>query len=192
MAVGITLDDYRAQVKEVARPNRFFLSIPGKPKGINPFNFSEEMQYHVKSAALPGRTLGDITNLYWQGMNNKIAGDPTFDDMPIIFINNVNFNLKLLMEQWMSGIVDPITNTRLSHDDYKGIIRLDQLGKGAGNIIATYFLHGCYPKSLEPVELNQETIDQIEEFTVTFSLDYWSSSDTPGAGQGNVLRGDIA
>lgn len=190
MAPGITLDDFRAQVKEVARPNRFFLSIPTPPFGVVGFNFTEAMQYHVRTASLPGRTLGELNNLYWQGMNFKMAGDPTYDDVTISFINNVDFNLKELMERWLDGIANSINNERLSHNDYKGVLRLDQLGKGK-NIIASYFLHGCYPKSIEPVELSQETIDAIEEFSVMFSLDYWSNSVTAGDGDGTVLKGVI-
>lgn len=187
----ITLQGFRSNVKEVARPNRFLLSIPSPPAGVAGFNFDEEMQYHVRSASLPGRTLGDITNLFWQGMNFKIAGDPTFDDITITFLNNVNFNLKELFEKWVDSIANSVSNIRTSHDDYKAIIRLDHLGK-QNNIIASYFTHGVYPKSLEPVELNQETIDTVEEFSVALSIDYWSNTDSPGEGEGTLLKGAVA
>ena len=191
MAIGIKLDDFRANVKELARPNRFLLSIPSPPIGIAGFNFDESMQYHVRSSSQPGRTLGDVTNLYWQGMNYKIAGDPTYDDINIIFLNNVNYNVKELFERWMDGIANSVNNVRLSHNDYKAILKIDQLGKQQ-NVIATYYIHGAWPKSLEPIEMAQETVDAVEEFTITFSIDSWSNNLSPGDGVGTVLKGTTA
>lgn len=180
---GLRIQDFRDNVRDVARPNRFILSIPTPPKGIG--NFNEEYQYHVRSASLPGRTTGDVTNLFWQGMNYKIAGDPTYDDLTFTFLNNENFEVKKFFEMWINNINNTTTNERVSPADYKAVIQIDQLGK-SGTVIGTYYLQGAYPKSLEALELNQETIDAVEEFTVTFSLDYWSSELAPGEGEGIV------
>jgi len=188
MAVGITFTEFRSNVKEVARPNRFLLSFPSAPPGVAGFNFSEEMQYHVRTGALPGRVIGEIANLFWFGLNFKVAGDPSYDDISITFLNSTSFNLKKLMEDWINLIANPITNERASHADYKAVMKMDQLGKGS-NIIGTYYMHGVSPKSIQPVELSQESVDTLEEFTVDFSMDYWSNDSTPDSGEGTVLVG---
>lgn len=185
---GITFNDFRANVRDIARPNRFLLSIPTPPAGVGGFDFSDNMQYHVKSASIPTRSVGDISNLFYFGQNFKLSGDPTYDDYTVIFHNNVNFEVKNLMESWIDLEANPITNIRSVHAEYKGVIKLDQIGRGT-NIIATYFLHGVYPKSLDAVELSHESTDAIEEFTVNFSIDYWSNNLTPGAGEGVGLLG---
>lgn len=183
MPVGLKLQDYRDHVREIARPNRFLLSIPTPPPGLG--NFEEGFQYHVRSASLPGRTVGDITNLFWQGKNYKIAGDPTYDDVTFAFLNNENFSLKKFFEQWLDLIVSTTSNERTSPGDYKGVVQIDQLGK-LGTVIGTYYLHGAYPKSMEAVELNAESFDAIEEFTITFSLDEWTNDLASGEGEGIV------
>lgn len=180
---GITFNDFRSNVREVARPNRFLLTIPTPPTGITGFNFDDQMVYHVRSASLPPRALGDITNLLWFGLNTKLAGDPTYDDYAISFLNNVDWKVKNLFEKWVDGIASPVTNERLSHGDYKAVLKLEQIGR-TNEVIATYYIHGAYPKSLDAVELAQETVDAIEDFTVNFSIDYWTSDITPGAGAG--------
>ena len=183
MTVGITLEQFKANVSQVARPNKFLLSIPSPPTGVSGFDFTDEMKYHVKSASLPGRTVGDISTLFWQGQNLKLAGDPTYDDYTVTFLNNVNFGVKNLMEQWLNLIANPITNEREEHGNYKAVIKLDQLDR-SGNIIASYYLHGVYPKSFDAIEVSQETSDSLEEMVVNFSVDYWSDNATPGSGDG--------
>jgi len=181
---GITLEDFRASVQEVARPNRFLLQFLSLPFGLD---FNNDMQYHVRSASLPSRTIGDVSNLFWQGMNYKIAGDPVYDDYTITFLNNIDFGAKALVETWLDGMSASVSNVRTSPLEYKAVIRLDQLGPGnESNIIGTYFLHGAYPKSMDAVELSHETTDAVEEFTSAFSVDYWSSSVAPDQGTGIV------
>lgn len=183
MAVGIRLDDFRGAVRDVARPNRFLMSLQTPPSGI-PILITENQQYLIRATQLPSRTNGEITNVYWQGMQYKFAGDPTFENVSFTFLNNASFDLKRVFELWMNGISNSITNERLKPSDYKGVIEIQQLSSTDSSVIANYRLHGAYPVSLDAVELGQETIDAVEEFVVQMSIDYWSDSITPGEGQG--------
>jgi hypothetical protein len=189
MAVGLPLDDFRGAVKEVARPNRFLMSLVTPPliKGVV---IDENAQYLVRTASLPARAVGEITNVYWQGMNYKLAGDPSYENVAFSFLNNSNFNLKQVFEKWMDGIANTITNERLKPSDYKAIIQIQQLSSKDSTVIGTYNLHGAYPLSLDAVELSQETIDAVEEFTVQISVDYWSNDPKPGEGAGIVNTDD--
>lgn len=177
---GITLDDFRGAVQEIARPNRFMLAIETLPPGLGNVKWDDEMIYHCKSASIPGRTLGEM-QLNWMGNIYKLAGDPTYDEIQLVFINNATFSIRESLELWIDGIANSINNTRTSHLDYKGTLRLDQYGSG-NNVIARYYLHGAFPKSIDAIEMNHETSDSIEEFSVSFSIDYWSGDDTYGAG----------
>lgn len=185
-AVGYRFNDFRGQVKEVARPNRFLLSLHSAPTlgGLNAsIAFDENMRYHVRSASLPPRSLGDITNLLWFGLNYKIVGDPTYDDYTVTFLNNVNWNAKHTIEKWMSGIINPVDNHRSSPNEYKAILKLEQLGP-VNEKLATYYLHGVYPKSIDAVELSQESVDAVEDFSVNFSVDFWNDTDSAITGSG--------
>lgn len=178
---GITLDAFRGAVQELARPNRFMVAIETLPPGLGNVNWDDEMIYHCKAASIPGRTLGEMS-MTWMGNVYKLAGDPTFDDIQLTFINNASFSIRESIELWIDGIANVIKNTRSSHLDYKGTLRLDQFGSG-NNVIARYYLHGVWPKTIDAIEMSHETGDSIEEFSVTFSVDYWSGTDTYGAGE---------
>lgn len=170
---SLTLNDFRANLKDLARPNRFLLKFTSDIPGAG--NFNNAMQYSVKGASIPTRTQGEISNLYWMGANRKIAGDPAYDDYTITFNNNINWKVREAMEQWMDFIGNPMLNERKADGDYKLVIELTQIGRTESEQVK-YFIHGVWPKSIDAIELSQESIDTIEEFAVNFSVDFWAKS----------------
>jgi len=179
---GITIHDFKSNVEDIIRPNRFLLSFENVPTGVP--GFTEDMQYHVKSASIPSRTIGEITTLNWFGHQDKRSGDITYEPYTVIFWNNINLELRTLMEQWVNLIADPITNTRRPASEYRAIIKLEQIGNSSKDPIMTYYLHDAWPKSLDTVELSHETVDQVQEFSVSFTFNYFSSDVDPTVGSG--------
>lgn len=168
----IKLTDFKAAVQDAARPNRFLVTMSGP--------WTDQMSYLVKTASLPNRTIGNI-ELNWQGMKAKIAGDPTFDDISFTFLNDYDWNAKNFIETWMEDIAQMSTNNRTSHASYKADVVMQQLGR-TGEVIATYILVGAYPISMDTIELSQDSTDTAEEFTVSFSYDYFyrGGENNPG------------
>ena len=181
----LTLNAFKNRVRSVARANRFLLSFQAAPTGVSGFNFSDEMQYHVKSASLPNKEIGEIA-LSWFGLERKIGGDPVYGDYEISFINNSDFKIRLMMEQWVDYIASGVDNERKDDLTYKSIIKIDQIGN-EDNVIATYYLHGCYPKSISEIGLATDSKDTPEEFSVTFAMDLWSNSDSAASGN-SILK----
>lgn len=166
--MGIALNDFKAKVADVSRPNRFLLSFTAPSGGVD----AESVTYLVKGAQLPGRTIGDII-LNWQGMQAKIAGDPTFEDFTVTFLHDYEQAARSTIENWMQFIDNQFTNEREVQQNYKVDATVQQLGRKAGEVLATYTLYGFYPKTLDPMDLNMDNVDTAAEFGVTFSVDYW-------------------
>lgn len=182
MAVNYKLQDFRINALDIARPNRFLVSFAG---GNNTeFSLTDSEKYYVRSASLPGKTVGDISNLFWFGQNYKIAGDPTFEDITLKFLNNHGFSIRQKAELWLDNIAKTVENTRGNPEDYKMTMQLDQVNL-ANEIVASYHCYGVYPKNITAIELSHESNDALEEFDVTFSIDYWSNA-TDGGGTGTV------
>ncbi|NCP97704.1 hypothetical protein GW796_05615 [archaeon] len=175
--MSIKLTDFKAAVRDVCRPNRYQLSIGGAgSEGAG--GWTETKTFLCKSAQLPSRTLGQI-ELNWQGMKTKIAGDPTFDDISVTFLADVDFEAKNFFEQWVENISNMASNERSEHQEYKADVTLEQLGR-TGEILASYILIGCYPTSLDAVELSTESNDTPMEFTVNLTYDFFRRSDSSG------------
>jgi len=186
MGIDIKLETFKAQVRDVARPNRFWVTINPIVGGnsFKPEWKEENMAFLAKSAGLPSRTIGDV-ELNWQGMKAKLAGDPTFDDFTMSFLNDYAFNLKAFFEDWVESIATMDTNNRTRHENYKTIIKVQQLGRQATEVLRTYELIGAYPKQMDQIELSMESNDTPEELSITFAFDTFRV--TKGAGSDTAV-----
>jgi len=181
------LSAFKSGIKGLARPNRFLVSFNGSDtSGTKIFNFGgqgnrneENDQFMVRSAQLPGKEIGDVSNLYWFGQNYKIGGDPTYADITLSFFNGVNFGLRQRFEEWHEKIADTVNNSRGAPNDYKVEMVLSQLGLN-NDIIAQYYCHGVFPKNVSTIELTQDSDNEVEKFDVSFNIDNWTNKGSSG------------
>ena len=176
----ISLSKFRANVSDLARPNRFWVSIGDPSNDIKKFGnnnnatlgtWDSKFEFLAKSASLPGRTVGNI-EVNWQGMKYNIAGDPTFTDITLVFLNNYEFDIKQFFEKWIEKIAEMNTNERSEPGSYKSdVISLKQLGRTQNDVLKTYKLIGAYPTDLAAIDLSHDSIDAVEEISVTMKFD---------------------
>ena len=77
----------------------------------------------------------------------------------------------------VNGINNHKANTGLTNPtDYQADLLVEQLDRDE-SVIKTYNFRGCFPVNIA-IELNYETVDTIEEFTVEFAIQYWESNST--------------
>jgi hypothetical protein len=168
---SISLENFKGALEDAARPNRFMVSFSGDaPSKVSLER--EDVTYFVKAIPLPGRTIGQI-DLWWFGRKANVGGDLVFDDVEIRFVNDYNFTARHGLEGWMDLVAtNGASNERGYHLNYKGEVRVEQLGR-VGEVLSTYILEGAYPKSMGNIELSHETINAVEEYSVTFAIDGW-------------------
>lgn len=179
-----TINDFRGKVRDLARPNRFLVTLEGTPSDVA---LPNDYIYFVKGIGTPTKTIGEIGNLFWFGGQYKIGGDPTFDDITLTFLNKDKYDIISAFETWMELIASTETNERGEPDDYKAKLVIKQL-KIDNSGTAQYVCQGVYPKTISPVELSHETNDSVEEFQVTFSIDYWTGEE--GEATSGVVKND--
>lgn len=192
--MAFAINDFTQRLKgDGARPNLFQVTMPGIPLSGAP----DKLQFMAKSAQLPGSTLG-IVPLYYFGREMKFAGNRTFADWTITIINDEDFLIRNSFESWMNSINTHETNIRTSAGGvansagtagipYTLDAQVLQYGKGgpsdASAPIKSYNFVGMFPVDLSPIDLDWGTNDTIEEFTVTFAYQYWTTG-TNGAKTG--------
>ena len=201
-----------------ARPNLFEVDITGWPGGDSMGNFGndekEEFQFLCKAAALPSSNITPI-EIPFRGRTLKVAGDRTFDTWTITIINDENFRLRTKFEQWMNGINKLTDGSGATNPgSYMGNAVVHQLGRGANqgrqsttnsgggdgssgrdNIspLRTYYFSDIFPTEVSEIGLSYDSTDTIEEFTVTFQVQYWiaganSTGGGPADQRNNVTR----
>ena len=174
MAV-LGVDDFKSKLRGGgARPNLFKATInfPGYANGD-----AELTSFLCETAQLPGSTLGQIV-VPFRGRQLKMAGDRTFDVWTVTIINDTDFAIRNPMERWMNGMNAHSANTGLTNPvDYEADLIVEQLDKD-GETVKTYQFRGCFPTNVAAIDVNYETVDTVEEFTVEFQVQYWESDTT--------------
>ena len=149
----------------------------------------------------------------FRGRILKVAGDRTFDTWTVTVINDEDFKLSTSYEQWMNGISKLSDASGPSNpNSYMGNATVNQLGRspegrfgtagtaggdnsGGGPTfepLRTYYFDGIFPTEGSTIDLSYESGDAIEEYTVTFQVQYWiagsnTSSGTPSDQTGTVI-----
>lgn len=179
--MAFNVNDFRSKmILDGARPNLFevYMTIPTGIEGGQ--EAQVEMQFKVKAAQLPGSTIG-VVPVYYFGRELKFPGNRTFSDWTVTIINDEDFKARNALERWMSAINSHKENRRESSFIRSGNYSRDALvvqwGKN-GDEKKTYLFSGMFPVDISPIDLDWGSNDSIEEFSVTFAYQYWSSNTT--------------
>ena len=163
-----------AMALDGARPSHFQVNI------TNPVNGSGDIQipFMCKAAQIPPANITPIVVKYF-GRDIKFAGNRTFDDWNVTMYNDEDFQVRNALEEWSNAINSFQGNLRelgsASASLYKTDAQVTQMSK-TGVPVRTYNFVGLFPTLISPIELSWDSADQIEEYQVTFSYDYWEVS----------------
>ena len=172
-----TISDFKSKLTGGgARPNLFEveLAFPNAAKPDNENEVLEKARFLVKAAALPASTIAQI-DVPFRGRILKIAGDRTFETWTITVINDIDFSIRSAFEKWMNtinkmndgtGIVNPV--------DYQKDATVHQLNRD-GDILRSYKFWDVFPTNISTIDLNYDTTDTVQEFTVEMQVHYWEA-----------------
>lgn len=178
-----------------ARPNLFECEInfPSAVFANAGVDLTDDLRFMITAAQLPGSMVNSI-QVPFRGRVLKISGDRTYDPWSITVINDTSFKLRNAFERW--------NNALNRHDDSTGIINptsyqadiiVRQLSRGTSagislpadsgeiTILKSYKLFGCFPTSVDPIPLSYDSNDTIENFNVTFEVQYMDALEGASA-----------
>ena len=159
-----------------ARPSLFEVTM------TNPINASadDRFRFVCRVAQVPASILTPITTNYF-GRPIKFAGNRTYEDWTVTIINDEDFSVRSTLEEWMNNINATVDNvSQVFNTVYKSQAHF---GK-AGDILRQYDFVGLFPTNIAAIDLDWSNTDALEEYTATFSIDYWttnSGGNAPGA-----------
>ena len=172
-----TISDFKSKLSGGgARPNLFevVLSFPDAAKPANQAEVLEKSRFLVKAAALPASTIASV-DVPFRGRILKVAGDRTFETWTITVINDVDFSIRSAFEKWMNVINRMTDATGLTDPNtyYKDAV-VKQLDRNGG-VLRSYKFWDIFPTNISTIDLNYETTDTIQEFTVEMQVHYWEA-----------------
>ena len=159
-----------------ARANQFKVTLPF-PGYAAVGGETSDLAFLCKASALPGQSIPSIA-IPFRGRELKIAGDRAFDDWTITVINDTDFKLYRAFERWMNGINNMTDNEGIANPaDYQVDGFIDQLDRN-GSTLKSYTYRGLFPTSLASIPLDYSTNNTIEDFSVTFAIQYFETDTT--------------
>lgn len=170
------IDDFKSKLAGGgARPSLFKATV-NFPSYVTSANV-ELTSFLAKQATIPGSIIGSF-DLGFRGRKLKMAGDRVFENLTLTIINDAEFDVRNAFEEWMNGINEHQENTGLVDlNEYSSDVVVEQLRKD-GTVSKKYDFRGCWPLSVAAIDLNYDTADAIEEFTVELAVQYWESDTT--------------
>jgi len=189
-----------------ARPNLFEANInfPNSPNGrlTTPdgttanwlTDAQEDFQFFCKATSMPAATIG-VVDVPFRGRILKVAGDRTFEPWSVTVINDEDFIIRKSFELWAEGINSMVSGVgEVNPGIYMGQGQIRQLSRSADfggretdltagdqKVTHEYFVNDIWPSEISSIDLSYDSSDAIEEFTVTFQVEYITSkgvSDT--------------
>lgn len=162
-----------------ARPNLFKVKFDHNTFG------SGSTEFFCRAASIPGSTIGTVSVPY-AGREVKFAGNRTFPDWTTTFINDEDYSYRSFFEKWIELINGNITNIRLGTGGVNSYhtgssTTVQQFSKDGTTILREYSVVNLFPIDISEITLDWSDNDSIEEFTVTFSSDYWTAVSAPAA-----------
>jgi hypothetical protein len=174
-----TLNEFISTVagEGLMRTSRFavLFSIPNAiPEGQYARDFRKVLLY-CDNINLPGITL-ETTAARTFGEQREMPHNKLFDTINMGFYVDNSMSVKLLFDNWMGAIQDPITRTFNYYRDYTTDITIDVFDV-ADKSRYQVTLFQCYPKALNPIQMDYGNKD-VMKMTVAMNYKYWISSAT--------------
>lgn len=205
MAITKTLSQFKSTLAGGgARPNLFEVSIPSFAAAVDDTDWTTDYQntfkFLCKAAQLPASTVAPI-NVPFRGRILKVAGDRTFAEWTVTIINDEDFVLRTAFEKWsdkMSNLIDATGVTNPT--SYMTNAFVKQLGRGAtvasttneggtSSVLRTYKFYDIWPSEVSAIELSYDNTDTVEEFTVTFQVQYFTIGESDDTADGDETEG---
>ena len=177
MASGFNISTFKTRglTQGGARPTLFEVYMT-PPAGVGADQDSaDKFRFTCRGASLPAASIQSIDVGYF-GRKIKVQGDRTFTDWTVTIMNDEDFLVRSMFEKWSNALNRMESNIRdpnfVEENDYKVDMDIIQYGKD-GTVIRQYVIIGAFPTEVSDIQLDWDTTNQIETFTVRFAYDYW-------------------
>jgi hypothetical protein len=179
MATISTISNLATAIGLGARPNLFQISFASGTATDFTQAADSDFSLLCKAAQLPGSSMGIIDIPMIGGRRYKINGERSFADWTVTVMNDGAYASRKAIEEYQQKFVatDYGTSTYGNRATLLNTVTVKQLNT-AGTTTKTYKLTNCWPSDISTIDLSYDTTDSLEEFTVTWTYDYFTTETT--------------
>jgi hypothetical protein len=171
MAFNINDFKSRGLTKGGVRPSLFQVEI--NPNIGEDSGTLEKFLFTCRASEVPAATVESV-NVPYFGRQIKLAGDRSFADWSVTVMNDEDYLVRNMFEDWSNQINQLAGNVKLlTANSYKSTDALVTQFSKDGSKIRAYQFVGIFPVSVGAMGLDWDTTNTIQTFDVTFAYDYW-------------------
>jgi len=171
MAFNINDFKSRGLTKGGVRPSLFQVEL--NPNIGEDSATVEKFVFTCRASEVPAATIDQIEVPYF-GRKIKLAGDRTFDNWSVTVMNDEDFLVRNMFEDWSNQINQLAGNIKLlTANSYKATDAIVTQFSKDGSKIRAYQFVGIFPISVSAMGLDWDSTNNIQTFDVTFAYDYW-------------------
>lgn len=166
----ISISDFKNAFNGGTRSNRFLV------EGVIPGN-GEFSKFHIETTTIPAMSSQRIQYEYF-GRKAYYPGEKQYGPWSVIILDDTGTdqNLWKKFSKWQNTINNHETNTSYivsGTDDYKATNwKIKHLNlNGEANPHKSFVLHGCWPKTIEPIQFSMGSPNTLIKFSVMFIYD---------------------
>jgi hypothetical protein len=188
-----SLQEFISQVagEGLMRTSRFAVTF-SLPSAIVEGTYSRDIRkvlLYCDNINLPGLTL-ETTAAKTFGEHREMPYNKLFDTINMGFYVDNAMSVKLLFDNWMGAIQDPVTRTFNYYWNYVTDLVIDVYDI-ADNSRYQVTLYQCYPKALNPVQLDYAN-KEVMKMTVAMNYKYWKSTTAANIATSDMLGDTMA
>jgi len=165
-----------------ARPSLYAVTIQYGTATSNSLSFTSNEALLVKAANLPASNIAPLAVNY-AGRAYKWGGFRTYDNWTVTVMNDEDFGARNRMMHWMRYLGGKLDGTRdgtfgdPSNNGtwFDGTATVQQVSTGGSAVGPKYTFSNLWPTELGEIAVDWSS-DAIEEYTIGFAYDHWTSS----------------
>ena len=179
MAFNINEFKSRGLTKGGVRPSLFQVQI--NPNIGEDAVALDKFVFTCRASEVPAATVDSI-NVPYFGRQVKLAGDRTFADWSVTVMNDEDYLVRNMFEDWSNKINQLVGNVKLlAGNSYKNTDALVTQFSKDGSVIRAYNFVGIFPVQVSNMALDWDNTNAIQTFDVTFAYDYWVPVQVTGS-----------
>ena len=158
----------------LARVNRFEVMIQ-PPKGMSDVNksYASFSSLYCEMASLPPVNISTKSfKIFGPTYQRPFGAEYGGEGVSLTFHVDRDMNVKKFFDEWSAVVVDPDSGLVNYQENYTSTITLRQLDEQE-NVTYELELYEAFPRSVNPLELNNSAQNQTHRLNVLFAYRYW-------------------
>lgn len=175
---SFSIEQFKTEISKVgvARPNRFEMLIHLPLSLSNYLNTGRTVSLLCDSSSIPLINIFTKQHLiYGPAYPRPITAEYGGEGIIATFYVDREMVVKKFFDAWMFSIVNPETFNVAYQNDYISEITINQLDE-QDNVTYSVILEEAFPRSIDPIIVSQEAMNQVHKLTVQFTYRKWRTN----------------